>query len=93
MNCITLQATKFVNLPQGDETIGWRMYDNHGQTYDNTLESLVTEDLELLKIALESTDQQVLDMLSMMQEISKGIEINGNFYDWDQVKHLWTDIH
>jgi hypothetical protein len=90
MNMITLQATKFVNMPSGEETFGYRMYDNHGQAYNNTLEKIPEDDLELLEIVMQSDEIQISDMLDFLLEYAKGLYINGEWYNWCDIKHLWN---
>jgi len=41
MNRACIQRTVFVDHPKKEKTFGYRMYDDHGQTYCNTL----TEDI------------------------------------------------
>lgn len=90
-NCLTLQATRFINHPQGTETLGYRLYDGYSQTYDNTLESLPhDDDMAFLSQVLKSNpSDQTFDMLLSAQNTESGMEINGNWYDWDDIKHLF----
>lgn len=96
MNRVTLQATKFTNIPQKTEMFGFRMYDSYGQTYDNSsaeTEAEIVDDFELLQLACKSTDKAVLEMLSYLESMKQGIAINGEYYEWADIKHLWADIH
>jgi hypothetical protein len=88
MNDIVLQSTEFINRPQGTSTFGWRIYDNYSQAYDNSLDSLVVDDLVLLQLALDSEDNNVVDMLDFLHEHGQKIEINGTIYSWDEIKRL-----
>ena len=91
MNRITLQSTEFINHPQGTNTYGWRIYDTYGAVYDNTLDHIIIDNFELLKITLDSDLPQVVDMLSFLHEHGGGLEINGAWYDWNEIKHLWDE--
>lgn len=89
-NPITLQATKFVNFPQGDETLGFRIYDNYGALYVNTLEAIPEDDMSLLQLVLaEYADGDINDMLSHIEELETGLTINGNYYEWEQIQPLF----
>ncbi len=93
MNKPVLQATIFTNHPQCDGSFGWRIYDDEGQAYDNTLtaEQMTGGDLELLKIALKSLDECAAGIFAWMQEHEEGMHIGSTYYQWDQIKHLWSD--
>ncbi len=90
MNRVCLQATKFVNHPQKTETFGYRIYDEYAQVYDNTLESLPDDDLDLLREAMKSDNVQVTDMIDFA--ITRGIEINGEWYEWEKISHLFDGV-
>ena len=97
MNRVCLVATKFTDIATARaETYGFRLYDDHGQNYDNTAESPITDDLELLKWALEmhpiKEDSDMSDCLNEVAVNKKGMEINGQWYDWDEIKHLFEQV-
>ena len=91
MHSVSLQLTKFVNMPQGSETFGYRIYDDYGQSYDNTHECLIEDDLELLGNVMDSGDETATAILDFLLENAKGITINDNWYEWDEIRHLWGD--
>ena len=43
---------------------------------------------ELLTKAMEAGNEEADDML-FQSVYGKGIEINGEWLDWEQIKHLW----
>jgi hypothetical protein len=95
-NTTCLVATKFTNIAQeNEESYGFRLYDNYGQNYDNLAEGPITDDLELLKWAIEnhppcaSNDDDIADALGDVKSNASGMEINGKWYDWDEIKHLF----
>lgn len=90
MNTVTLQPTEFINQQMGSSTFGFRMYDDEGQTYDNTWDSIPDNNLEILALAMQSDDWQVIDMLSLLLKYKKGLYIGKTWYEWDQIKHLWN---
>lgn len=89
MNRPTLQATTFVNHPQGDVNFGWRFYDDYSQTYANCLECLIDDDLELLQEVMLNGDDVSWEILSFLHENGHGLYIGDNWYNWDDIKHLW----
>lgn len=84
-NSVNLVATKFVSAT-GEETFGFRMYDNYGDVYDNLAESLITDEIELLEYAKNADYREVRDMLDSVVENETGMNINGVWYDWDEIK-------
>jgi hypothetical protein len=91
-NRVTITSTKFVNIKEGSDTLGFRMYDDEGQQYDNTWESIPDNDLDVLaKVKDESDNKEVVAMLDFIQEVESGISIDGTWYDWDEIKHLFGD--
>ena len=90
-NHAVLQATKFVAHPQGTETLGYRLYDDYAQSYDNNMESLPDDDLEFLKLVLGLDHSDVVtEIFAFIEEEHTGLDINGNWYDWDDIKHLFS---
>lgn len=92
MNRVTLQLTIFENHPQGDRTYGCRIYDDYGQSYCNTWDSFPCDDLKALVMVIRSdTDETTHAILSSIREDETGIYIGDNWYEWDQIKHLFKD--
>lgn len=91
-NRVTITSTKFVNTKEGHDTLGFRMYDDEGQAYDNTWDAIPDNDLDVLaKIKDESYNKEVVAMLDFIQENENGISIDGTWYDWDEIKHLFKE--
>ena len=83
-NRVTLQATKFKNIPDGKTTQGFRMYDDYNQAYDNTWDAIPEDDGDVLrKVAVESYDEATRAMLAYAKE--EGIYINDSWYTAEQV--------
>lgn len=94
MSKICLQATEFRRI--NGSTFGFCMYDEHAQAYDNLSESLIEDDIELLKYAYQGhsgVNDEISGMFNHIKESKCGIEINGEWYDWDDiVEHLGLKI-
>jgi len=91
MNNVVIEPTQFISVrgPEGENvTWGYRIYDNYGSHYDNTLESIPDDDLELLKIVIENDDDTVQDMLEHLVETENGLEIGGAHYSFEEIKHI-----
>ena len=43
MNRACIQRTVFIDHPTGEKSFGYRMYDDHGQTYCNTLSEAIMQ--------------------------------------------------
>ncbi|KKN99039.1 hypothetical protein LCGC14_0142840 [marine sediment metagenome] len=91
MNRITLQPTIFINHPYGNETFGYRIYDDHGQTYSNVWDSMPDSDMEALSRVMDDGDETAQNILGFMHEQGLGIYIGDEWYPWDQIKHLFVD--
>lgn len=85
-NRATLNGTTFKDCD--GETKGYRIYDDYGNAYDSNLESVPTG-LDLLSLAMESEDEVTIAIIDSILENKKGISIDGTYYDWDEIKHLW----
>ena len=83
MNIPTLVRTIFTNACKGDYSFGYRFYDDHGQTYCNTLErhDLDLSDQEFLDKIKDQFDDVANSMFDFA--LDHGIEIDGNFYRFD----------
>ena len=94
MNYITLQATEFIDSPQGSVTFGFRMYDWEGKVYDNTWERIPDDDLDILrKVCEESADDEVvMAMFEYIWENETGIYIGDIWYDWEDIKDILEDV-
>jgi hypothetical protein len=92
-NKITIQATKFENVPQGTVTQGFRIYDNESSLYDNCFDFIPLDDLDFLEkvIAAHNVGQdEIRNLIEWIAESESGVEINGTWYDWDEIKPLFS---
>jgi hypothetical protein len=90
-NRVNLVSTKFVNVKENHETFGFRMYDDEGQEYDNTWKEIPENDLDVLaKVINESKNIQIMSMLDCIDENKEGIFVDSEWYDWEQIKHLFA---
>ena len=93
MNRVTIQPTVFENRPTGEKAYGYRMYDNQGQTYYNSWELIPDDDLEILALVLDDMDVVAQLMLDFVQGHEQGIYIGKEWYNWDQIKHLFSEVN
>ena len=59
------------------------------------IESIPDDDVELLKIVLDEFKNgsvEMQDMLVFVSDNCRGMYINGEWYEWDKIKHLWADL-
>ena len=96
-NRVVIQPTKFVNILEGGSesangyTYGVRVYDDYGNSYCNTWDSIPETDLEVLKkVCVEMDDDQTSAMITHVIEEEKGLYIGDNWYDWDEIKEVIT---
>jgi hypothetical protein len=91
MNKVTIQPTIFENHPQGTKTFGYRMYDDYGQTYLNTWESIPDDDIDILTMIIDSEDEIEVAMINHLLDRCQGLFIGDEWYEWDQIKHLFDE--
>lgn len=89
-NIVTIVRTKFVNIKTGESTLGYRIYDNYAQDYNNCLNSIPEDDMEMLKVVGESVSDIGGSMLGFVIETGGTIMIDNEFYEFDQIKHILT---
>jgi hypothetical protein len=83
----TLVTCEFHNTT-GEVTKGYRLYDEYGQTYCNTWQTIPEDDLEILELAIKDADDNAKTFFNFMKETESGITINGEWYDFEQVEDL-----
>ena len=87
-NRIVIEPTKFIGTKSGYESIGIRVYDSMTQAYDNSWDEIPDDDMEILKKAMDSQNSSIESMFEL--PLFNGVEIGGNWYSWDDIKHLFT---
>jgi hypothetical protein len=88
-NRISIDPTEFVNIRSGSKTFGVRVYDDYGCAYDNTWESIPDDDMDIIEKVLECENEVIRDMMNFVKEEEKGIDIDGTYYEWDEIKECW----
>lgn len=89
-NQITIMPTKFVDITsESTETFGVRVYDGYGKSYDNTWESIPSDNLEILKRVLKMKDKIIVYMMDFLEEQECDILIGDSSYSWEEIKHLF----
>ncbi len=91
-NRVTIQPTKFENTRTGEISVGVRVFDNYGQSYDNTWESIPDDDIDVIARLIESEDFAIVAMLNWILENYAGIYVGDIYYTWKQIKHLWYEV-
>jgi len=85
-NPLHLTATTFTGV-DGIVSYGYRMYDNYVKIYDDTHETLIKDDIELLVEVSKDKDDNIQDLIDDAKQ--HGICINGEFYDSEEVnRHI-----
>lgn len=89
-NQVTIQPTKFEDVRTGDVTYGFRAYDDYGQSYGNTMDSISDDDLEFLREVCEKYysvlgDQYLVSLLDSVVEMEKGLYIGDTYYEYAQI--------
>ena len=91
-NQVNVVRTKFTNIATGEETYGVRIYDEYGSEYSNIWEKneIPDDDLDLLSKCKEyeigTKDDGPLDYVIFSE---KGVIVDGNYYEWQEIKWLF----
>lgn len=75
----------------GDESFGWRAFDDYAQAYDNTWseKDIPEDDFAFLKRVLEASDDEALwAMLEFCEESEQGIFVGDTFIEWEELSPL-----
>ena len=88
-NNATLQRTIFQNVGSDEKTFGYRIYDDYGQDYCNTMDEADMSLPPLVffakvrdTVAVGETFEQII---SNLEENEKGITIDGQYFDNSEI--------
>jgi hypothetical protein len=85
-NRLHLIATKFVDVADGAESFGYRIFDDYEANYDNHWESTPTDDFDLLEAIYEEDDSDVVNLIdSHLNGGNRGMYINDCWYGADEL--------
>ena len=100
-NRVTLVATQFINLDEENErdadgepvgvSFGYRAFDDMGMIYCNAMTETEARlpDLEFLALICERFGGSELgDFLDFVITNEQGMEINGAWYEWDEINNI-----
>ena len=91
MNHVCIEPTKFVDLRSGEESFGWRAFDDHSQAYDSSWSKadMLDDGLAFLKrVIATSEDQAVWAMLDSCGNFRHGIRVGDTTIDWPELSLL-----
>jgi hypothetical protein len=87
-NIVTIQPTKFENVPSGDPSCGVRIFDDYSQTYQNNWEYVPNDDLEIIQLTIQNANDDTKDFLLFIKENQHGLYVGNQWYDYHQFQHL-----
>jgi hypothetical protein len=89
-NRVGIIRTEFKDMTTGIVSYGFRMYDDYEGVYSNLYEESIKDlsDMELLREASELCSVKDSDMLVAVAENEDGVEIDGTYYEWDEIKSI-----
>lgn len=89
MNRICIEPTKFTDVRTGNETFGYRAWDDFAQTYNNCLDSIPDDDLMFLAAILgQGADDTLNAMLDYCAENQHSLQIGKEWYTWKQIQPI-----
>lgn len=86
-NKVILNAIKMEYL-NGTAVYGYTISDDNDMSFDNNAEAMIEDDMELLKYVIKTADSSTKEMLDFIRDMEKGIDINDNWYDWEEIKEV-----
>ena len=89
MNRVYIEPTKFTDLRCGEESHGWRAFDDYAQAYDNTwsMTDMPDDDVAFLKRVLATSEDEALwAMIDFCNEFGRGIHVGDTFIDWPELR-------
>ena len=95
MNRVYIEPTKFTDLRSGDESFGWRAFDDYSQTYDGSWSKtdMPEDDVAFLKRVLATSEDEALwAMLDFCGENERGVHIGETFIDWSELLPLLESV-
>jgi len=90
-NRATILPTKFESIRTGKESYGVRVYDDYGKTYMSGWDLIPVDDLEIIQKVMDEGDDISISIIDNILELKKGIYVGDNWYEWDDIKHLFED--
>jgi hypothetical protein len=91
MNRVYIEPSKFTDLRSGEESFGWRAFDDHSQTYDSSWSKVdISDDAVafLKRVMATSEDKALWAMLDFCGNFSQGINVGVTFIDWPELSLL-----
>jgi hypothetical protein len=64
------------------------MYDDYGKDYDNCMDNIPEDNLELLAYVVKNKSDITRDMFNHIKETQSGLEIAGTWYDFSEIKDI-----
>lgn len=89
-NRLNIDGIEFHN-PKTDITeFGVKVYDDYAHSYIDSWEDIPENDLEILeRLWTKESNQIIEDAIDFIIEMSKGCYINDQWYEWDEIKHIF----
>lgn len=87
-NIATIQPTIFQDHNAEEKSFGVRVFDNYGQSYDNTWESIPDDDMAILKLVADNQNETVGGIFEFIVENENGIMIGKEYYDWEDIREF-----
>lgn len=91
MNRVFIEPTKFTDLRCGEESFGWRAFDDYAQAYDNNWSKadMPDDDVAFLKRVLAASgDEALWAILDFCRDFKQGIYVGDNFIGWPKLSPL-----
>ena len=87
-NRVEIQRTTFVDEPNGEQTHGYRIYDEYESHYNNfmTPEFFTLPIGDVLEIVKE--DGNSSELISCIREFETGVSLDGVWYDYAEIKEF-----
>ena len=92
-NCAYIDINKIEKVKTGEIRYEIAIFDSYNSgSVDIEKEQTTMTDIETLQYLVDNNPDESDDvylLISSLVENQKGVSVNGTFYDWDEIKHLF----
>lgn len=82
---LNIEPTIFENFRTGEKSFGVRVFDEYGQDYDNTWESIPDDDKDIFDLVMENKDLKL--MIDTHFEVYSTLMIGGAEYSKNELDY------
>lgn len=90
-NQVILNSMEFKDI-NGHVSYGYTISDNEDQDFNNSAKYMIEDDIKLLEYVVSDCGDSAQNILDFVKENEKGMLINDNWYDWNEIKETLNPV-